>query len=147
VRTLTLSTPALLHPVTCGALALWAVNDHVLKGWANGAVTGKLSDVAALVVCPVVLFGIFEWCTPALPRRQPALLLAFCCAAIGLLLVGLELWAPVQLAYRHALSSAQYLARGAVALTSGFGPVYAGCARRAVVAAAQAKQPRAVCVQ
>ncbi len=61
-----------------------------------------------------------------MPQRRPALTLAACCAAIGLLFVGLELWAPVQLAYQHALSSAQYLARGAGALISGErGPNYA----------------------
>lgn len=39
------------------ALAVLLLNDHVLKGsgWASGAVTGKLSDFAWLVVAPVAL--------------------------------------------------------------------------------------------
>ena len=39
-------------PVTAGALAVLVVNDHVLKQAWPGLVTGKLSDVAGLVVAP-----------------------------------------------------------------------------------------------
>jgi hypothetical protein len=39
-------------PVTAGALAVLALNDHVLKQAWPGPVTGKLSDVAGLVVAP-----------------------------------------------------------------------------------------------
>jgi hypothetical protein len=44
-------------PVFWGALALLALNDHVLKGsrMAPAALTGKLSDVAGLLVAPLVL--------------------------------------------------------------------------------------------
>ena len=44
------------HPLFLGALALLALNDHVLKGAGvlPGAVTGKLSDVAGLLVAPLV---------------------------------------------------------------------------------------------
>lgn len=45
----------LSHPVTLAALALLILNDRVLKGaWGNGF-TGKLSDVAWLVVAPPLL--------------------------------------------------------------------------------------------
>ncbi|WP_433351553.1 hypothetical protein ACQP25_00740 [Microtetraspora malaysiensis] len=40
------------HPVTVLALAVLLLNDHVLKGLWPGPVTGKLSDVAGLVVAP-----------------------------------------------------------------------------------------------
>ncbi|HVK63888.1 MAG TPA: hypothetical protein VM694_05425 [Polyangium sp.] len=48
---------ALLHPLWLGSLALLALNDHVLKGAGilPGAITGKLSDFAGLVVAPVLL--------------------------------------------------------------------------------------------
>ena len=48
---------ALGSPVWWGALALLVLNDHVLKGadLLPGALTGKLSDVAGLVVAPVLL--------------------------------------------------------------------------------------------
>ncbi|MFK7988906.1 MAG: hypothetical protein AB8I08_23005 [Sandaracinaceae bacterium] len=45
------------HPLFVGAVALLAINDHVLKGSGllAGALTGKLSDVAGLVAAPLVL--------------------------------------------------------------------------------------------
>jgi hypothetical protein len=42
----------LTHPIWVGALALLLVNDHVLKSAWPGLVTGKASDVAALVLVP-----------------------------------------------------------------------------------------------
>jgi hypothetical protein len=119
------TAPALLHPVTLTALALWAINDHVLKGWGPALLTGKLSDVTALVVCPTVLLGILEWCRPSVLEQhlQPALLAA--CAAIGLLLAGLELSPLIELAYQHALGSAQFAVTSlAAALTHGRSPQY-----------------------
>ncbi|WIX84670.1 hypothetical protein [Amycolatopsis sp. DG1A-15b] len=52
----------LAHPLTVGATAVLLVNDHVLKPAWPGLVTGKLSDVAGLVVAPPVLgllLGLF----------------------------------------------------------------------------------------
>ena len=43
------------HPVTVAAVVVLLVNDHVLKAAYPGWVTGKLSDVAGLVVLPPVL--------------------------------------------------------------------------------------------
>jgi len=53
---------ALLHPVWLGALLLLVVNDHVLKGAGvlPAAVTGKLSDVAGLIVAPVLLAALIR---------------------------------------------------------------------------------------
>jgi hypothetical protein len=45
----------LLHPVALGALALWLLNDHVLKAALPGLVTGKVSDVAGMIVAPLAL--------------------------------------------------------------------------------------------
>jgi hypothetical protein len=45
----------LASPVTVASLVLLALNDHVLKQTWPGWVTGKLSDVAGLVVAPAVL--------------------------------------------------------------------------------------------
>lgn len=50
------------HPLTVGATAVVLLNDHVFKQAWPGLVTGKLSDVAGLVVAPPVLgllFGLF----------------------------------------------------------------------------------------
>lgn len=47
------------HPLTAGATAVLLLNDHVLKQAWPGLVTGKLSDVAGLVVAPPVLGLLF----------------------------------------------------------------------------------------
>ncbi|WP_174876239.1 hypothetical protein [Acrocarpospora corrugata] len=43
------------HPLTIAAVAVLLLNDHVLKAAWPGAVTGKLSDFAGLVVAPPLL--------------------------------------------------------------------------------------------
>jgi len=45
----------LAHPISLGALVVLIVNDHVLKAAFPGVVTGKVSDVAGLVVAPPFL--------------------------------------------------------------------------------------------
>lgn len=111
MRALPCTASALLHPITLTALALWALNDHALKGWGPALLTGKLSDVAALVVCPTVLLGSLEWCRPQLVRRHLRGVLAGCCALFAVFAIGLELSSWVELAYQHVLASAQYAAR------------------------------------
>lgn len=66
----------LLHPLFLGALAALAVNDHLLKGAGilPGAVTGKLSDFAGLVVAPVlgatIVEALFEGGAPRARRAD-----------------------------------------------------------------------------
>ncbi|MFN7150681.1 MAG: hypothetical protein ACK4V6_14550, partial [Microthrixaceae bacterium] len=45
----------ILHPVVLVSLGLLVVNDHYWKGRGPGVITGKLSDVAGLVVTPAVV--------------------------------------------------------------------------------------------
>lgn len=52
------SRSPLLHPIAIGALALLVVNDHVLKAAWPGLITGKASDVAALVLVPPLVVEI-----------------------------------------------------------------------------------------
>lgn len=56
---------ALTHPLWWFCLATLALNDHVLKhsAWA-GWVTGKLSDVAGLIVAPVLLAAVLNVRSP-----------------------------------------------------------------------------------
>lgn len=63
---------ALRHPIFWGCLAVLLFNDHVLKGAGllPGAVTGKLSDLAGLVVAPLLAVALFG------ARRPLARLLA-----------------------------------------------------------------------
>lgn len=59
----------LLHPIAIGALALLLVNDHVLKAAAPGWITGKLSDVAGLVLTPIVVVALWRLGTGAVVRK------------------------------------------------------------------------------
>ncbi|MFF3670886.1 hypothetical protein [Microtetraspora malaysiensis] len=53
------------HPVTVLALAMLLLNDHVPKGLWPGPVTGKLSDVAGLVVAPPLAALLLRCPAPA----------------------------------------------------------------------------------
>ncbi|WP_199565296.1 hypothetical protein [Spongiactinospora rosea] len=55
---LSVRTPSLIwigHPVTVLAVVLLPLNDHLFKVWWPGPVSGKLSDVAGLIVVPPLL--------------------------------------------------------------------------------------------
>lgn len=77
---------ALAHPLWWVALLLLVVNDHLLKaaGWLPGAVTGKLSDVAGLLVAPALLAALLGL------RTRRALGLAH--AAVGAGFAAINLW-------------------------------------------------------
>jgi hypothetical protein len=60
----------LLHPIPLLAIGLLLVNDHVLKAAFPGPVTGKLSDIAGLVLLPLALIAMLELAVVAL-RRPP----------------------------------------------------------------------------
>lgn len=58
----------LLHPIALLAVALLLVNDHLLKAAAPGPLTGKLSDLAGLIVLPLVVLAGLEVAAVALHR-------------------------------------------------------------------------------
>jgi hypothetical protein len=70
----------LAHPVTLVALATLLVNDHLLKAAWPGIVTGKLSDVAGLVLAPPLLATLVLLVAPRAPTRAVAVLAM---AAVG----------------------------------------------------------------
>ncbi len=76
---------ALLTPTWLLALVVLALNDHLLKGAGvlPGAVTGKLSDFAGMIVAPVLLAALLRVRT----RRG----LLACCAAVGAVFAGINL--------------------------------------------------------
>ncbi|MGC5306446.1 hypothetical protein [Micromonospora zamorensis] len=63
----------LCHPVTLLALVVLVVNDHLLKSTFPGLVTGKLSDVAGLVLAPPLVAVLLTLLVPRLPARAAAL--------------------------------------------------------------------------
>jgi hypothetical protein len=70
---------ALTHPAWWCALGLLALNDHVLKGSGvlPGALTGKLSDVAGMVVAPVLAAALLG------ARSRRAVATSFALVAAG----------------------------------------------------------------
>ena len=75
----------LLHPVAIAALVVLVVNDHVLKSVARSGLTGKLSDLAGLVVFPLLLATLVELVRPRTDRRALVLAsIAITAAGFGL---------------------------------------------------------------
>ncbi len=89
---------ALSHPVFWVALALLIVNDHVLKGAGvlPGWLTGKLSDVAGLIVAPILLSVLLRARTD---RRR-----AVAFAVVGGWFAAANLFAPVAAATSEVAS-------------------------------------------
>ncbi|MEV4416745.1 hypothetical protein [Catellatospora sp. NPDC049609] len=63
----------LAHPVSVAGLVLLLVNDHLLKAWQPGWVTGKLSDVAGMLMFPPLLAVVIALVAPRVPGRGLAL--------------------------------------------------------------------------
>jgi hypothetical protein len=81
----------LLHPLLLGSVVLWGLNDHLLKAAFPGFVTGKLSDLAALAVAPVLVVGWVELLSPQFVRRRALgiVVLASVLAATAMALINL----------------------------------------------------------
>jgi hypothetical protein len=95
-----------LHPAILSALAVWILNDHVLKRCCGSWWTGKLSDGAALIAGPVVLAGL--WCL--LTRRPQHLRTAvnLAAATLALVMVLINTWPAAADAYRWTLGTTQW---------------------------------------
>ena len=90
---------ALAHPLWWGSLALLLLNDHLLKGAGliPSAWTGKLSDLAGLVVAPVLLAA-------TLGARRPLARLA-CLAAVAAGFALVNLWPAAARALEQATTA------------------------------------------
>lgn len=62
--------PELAAPLPLAAVALLALNDHVLKHRWPGLVTGKLSDLAGCFVLPLFVSAILAIATRWAPRAR-----------------------------------------------------------------------------
>jgi hypothetical protein len=80
----------LLHPLVLAALVVLVVNDHLLKPMLPGIVGGKLSDLAGLLLAPIVIVAAIELATAAAGRRfspgrgQLIVIFALAATAFGL---------------------------------------------------------------
>lgn len=97
-----LTTTALL-----GLLA-WLGNDHVLKHLTPGVLTGKLSDVASLIVLPLALQAAWELCDKREPFVPSRVVSAVAYALVGAFFVWMETTALGSLAFRSVLALAQW---------------------------------------
>lgn len=90
---------AMLHPLALASLAALIANDHWLKLNHPSTLSGKLSDVAVLVVLPLALQATWEVARPDAPRPSRRALLA--AVALTAAMYTLEkVWAPGTQAYR-----------------------------------------------
>ncbi|MEV0156213.1 hypothetical protein AB0H57_21135 [Micromonospora sp. NPDC050686] len=88
------------HPLTVLALIVLVVNDHLLKAVHPGRLTGKLSDVAGLVLAPPLVAALAALAVPRLPARGAA--------GLGLGLVGAGFAVVKSSGYAAALASAAW---------------------------------------
>jgi hypothetical protein len=93
-----------LHPVIVSALAIWLLNDHVLKHHCGSGWTGKLSDVVALVAGPVVLAGLWSLATRRPQHVREAVAIA--AALLALVMVLINTWPVAAAAYCWLLDTA-----------------------------------------
>jgi hypothetical protein len=99
----------LLHPLVIAGLALWVINDHLLKGAYPGWWTGKLSDVAGLAVFPLISYAVIDlWRARRGLPPPSASMLALCIAATGLALIAIKTTHAAADAYRWSLAAAQW---------------------------------------
>lgn len=106
------------HPLALAMTALLLLNDHVFKAAWPGLLTGKLSDIAFLVVCPVVVAaGLAHLRVSDRRARLVALW------TVGTFFVALQLWPPLGdtlaslLSGRHTADLTDLIALPALALT------------------------------
>jgi hypothetical protein len=83
----------LLHPIALAATALYVANDWWLKAAHPGILSGKLSDVAGMVVLPLTLVALAELVQGRILSRA-GLGLAVAATVVGFSLV--ELWEPAE---------------------------------------------------
>lgn len=98
----------LLHPATLASLVLWAVNDHILKYELTSWWTGKLSDIASLVVFPLLPTAAFELLRTRLGRPASSnRTLLFWCAATGFVMATINIFDGAAWTYEWGLGLAQ----------------------------------------
>lgn len=103
----------LVAPVPLAALALLVVNDHVLKANYPGWLSGKLSDVAVLVLIPFLLVAAADLFAMAVSGLAPPGRRALVASVLGAaaLFTAIELVPVVGDAYRWTLGAAQWVPR------------------------------------
>jgi hypothetical protein len=79
--------PLLFHPATLASLLVFVANDHWLKYSHPGFISGKASDVAGLVLLPMLVLGGIEAVRMPVHSRIPWLV----CGVTGLAFAAIKL--------------------------------------------------------
>jgi hypothetical protein len=85
------------HPAVLAAVALLAVNDHLLRRRWPSSLTGKLGDFCWLFFFPALLAALVTEFGPSALRRRPRRALLASMAATGLVFAGAKLVEPLRL--------------------------------------------------
>ena len=109
----------LRHPLTLLMLALWILNDHVFKAMFGSVLTGKLSDIAGLVVFPLIFVGAYEmvWALRGLQAEHTRTILWAGLGISAALMIGINLFDGCAEACRIGLGLAQWPFRSLWALS------------------------------
>jgi hypothetical protein len=96
-----------LAPLSLIGLGLWLVNDHLLQPYWSGIISGKLGDVASLVVLPIALQAFVEltWGRAAYATRT---LTVACCLAVGAVFFAMETTPWGSWAFRFVLGALRW---------------------------------------
>lgn len=86
----------LLHPVSLAASEAYLFDDWWLKAHHPGLVSGKLADVAGMIVLPLTLYALAEWIARR-PLSTRWLVAAIAVSAVGFAAV--EVWTPAETAW------------------------------------------------
>jgi hypothetical protein len=113
-----------MHPAAWLALVLLVANDHWWKWSHPGVLTGKLSDVAGLVLFPLLLQAMGELALATLghPWRPSRSLLVATALLTGVVFTLVQTSALAGDAYRYGLAVLQWPARGLAAVAGGASP-------------------------
>ena len=110
----------LLHPLAIVTVLILLVNDHYWKGVGPPWVTGKLSDVAVMILVPLVFQAGMEWFAWARGRFRPqrSILLVGVLLAAGIM-ASINIWPPAAEAYRWGMAVLQWPAKACWQLVAG----------------------------
>jgi hypothetical protein len=103
---------ALLHPIFAVSLVSLVVNDHLIKRYWPGVLSGKLSDFAVVVLLPLFLHGLIELAHARVGRALGVVASArwlLGCVVLSSLVFALPEVSPTaELAYRHGAAWLRY---------------------------------------
>jgi hypothetical protein len=106
----------LVHPLSLGATALYGFNDWWLKAHHPGLLSGKLSDVAGMIVLPLTMLAVAELAS----GRVLGWRAAAGCAGITVVGFGaVEVWPLAEQAWCWTWGAMQWPFRAAFALLTG----------------------------